>query len=151
MTSPCFEASFNKRITRRLQIIFVITWFSHVLLGGSFLVIYYIHLLLFKTHFHTKCLITSKGYYKVIVLHVHAWVIFMYIICFLHTLRYNSSMRFGNDLRLQQEKWRALLFSIRGFFYDPRRNWSLSYLEVGIMNCGIRSKQIRMCKLSIKV
>ena len=28
---------------------------------------------------------------------------------------------------------------------------SLSYLKVGIMNCGIRTKQIQMCKLSIEI
>ena len=119
---------------------------------GSFLVIYYIYLVLFKTHFRIKCLITSKGYYKVIVLNVHARVILSVHYLVLHTFRYNSSMRFGNDFKITIEK-------LEGSFYFPLEVfsmiqgviWSLSCLEVGIMNCGIRIKQIQMCKLSIEI
>ena len=93
-----------------------------MLLGGSFLVIYYIHLVLFKTHFHTKCLITSKGYYKVIVLNVHARVILSVHYLFLHNFRYNSSMRFGNDFKITIEK-------LEGSFYFP--------LEVSSMIQGV--------------
>ena len=80
---------------------------------------------------------------------MHGWFC-LYIICFyipsdiIH--RWDLEMTF----RLQSKKW-LFSFSIRGFFYDPRRNWTLCCLEVGIMNCGIRTKQIQMCKLSIEV
>ena len=96
--------------------------------------------------------IASKGYYKVIVLNVHARVILSVHYLFLHTFRYNSSMRFGNDFKIAIEK-------MEGSFYFPLEVssmiqgviWSLSYLKVGIMNCGIRTKQIQMCNLSIEI
>ena len=61
-------------------------------------------------------------------------------------------MRFGNDFKITIEK-------LEGSFYFPLEVfsmiqgviWSLSYLTVGIMNCGIRTKQIQICKLSIDV
>ena len=60
-------------------------------------------------------------------------------------------MRFGNDFKITIEKIEGSFHFPLEVFYDPSRNWTLSCLEVGIMKCGIRTKQIQMCKLSIEI